>query len=347
MKAVVMHETGGPEILRLEEVPTPEPGPDEVLVQVHAVSINRTIDFRVREGTYFRQATLPHILGLDPTGIITETGPGVEGLKPGDRVAVITRVICGHCPPCQSGNSADCENTQHFGLDRWGGYAEYVKVPVGNTMVLPDAVSFGEACVILRHAPAAFNLLDDKAGLQSGETVLVMGAAGGLGSCGVQIAKMMGATVIAGAGSDGRVEAAMSLGADHGINYRDNDLAEEVERITRGRGVDVVFENISDPDLWPKALYAMAMNGRMVTAGAHGGGQVRLDISRLYLRRLQIRGGAGANSSDIERSLEAAAAGKLRGFIDQILPLGGAAEAHALVEGRTALGKVVLDPTLG
>jgi NADPH:quinone reductase-like Zn-dependent oxidoreductase len=172
-----------------------------------------------------------------------------------------------------------------------------------------------------------------------------MGATGALGSSCVQVAKMLGAKVIAGAGTDERVELAKGYGADLGINYRARDLANEVMRLTDNAGVDVVCENISDPTLWPAAFASLAMNGRLVTAGAHGGGTVNLDVKRLYMRRLRILGAAGTNLVDVEKALDAARRGKIRAIIHRIIPLHNAAEAHRIVEQNQIAGKIILDPT--
>ena len=188
MKAVILNEFGPPGVLHLAEVATPEPGPGEVLIKVHAVSVNRTLDLVVRAGTYARKPVLPHVLGVDPAGIVTAVGPGVTGRKIGDRV--VTRPVVG----------LD-ERGAHrlLGVSVWGGYAEYVKVPANVTHIIPDTLDFKTAVVVARHAPLAFAQLRDRAKVQPGEWVLVMGAAGGLGSAAVQIAKHLGAKVIAGA----------------------------------------------------------------------------------------------------------------------------------------------------
>ena len=172
-----------------------------------------------------------------------------------------------------------------------------------------------------------------------------MGATGALGSSCVQVAKMLGAKVIAGAGTDERVELAKNYGADLGINYRMRDLANEVMRLTDNQGVDVVCENISDPTLWPAAFACLALNGRLVTAGAHGGGTVNLDVKRLYMRRLRIIGAAGTNPADVEKALDAARERKIRAIIDRIMPLRDAAQAHRIVEQNRIAGKIILDPT--
>jgi NADPH:quinone reductase-like Zn-dependent oxidoreductase len=231
-----------------------------------------------------------------------------------------------------------------LGVHVWGGYAQYVKVPAGVTHLIPDGVDFPAATCITRHAPTAFHLLRDRAKLQPGEWVLVMGAAGGLGSAGVQAAKYLGAKVIAGAGADERVQAAVKLGADAGVNYRAQDLTAEVLRITGGKGVSVVFENIGAPELFPKAFASLGRFGRLVTAGGHGGGVVPLDVNHLYLNQITVMGATGGSPDDVALSLQAAGEGRFKALIDRILPLADAAHAHEIVEARGGLGKVVLDP---
>jgi NADPH:quinone reductase len=347
MKAIVLREFGGPEVLRLEEVPAPSPGPGEVLVQVHSVSVNRTLDLVVRAGKYPSDVGLPLVLGVDPAGVVVAQGEGVAEPEAGARVAVVSMIACGACRFCRAGEEANCLKSRHIGVHRWGGYAEYVAVPAGNAYLIPERLSFAAATVITRHFPMAFNQLVNKARVQAGEWVLVMGATGALSSCCVQVAKLMGATVIAGAGADERVAAALSYGADHGVNYREKDLAREVLRITEGRGVDVVVENIADPTLWPGAFNSLGMGGRLVTAGAHGGGEVTLDVKRLYLKRIQVTGTAGTNRKDVGRALDAASTGKIRAIIDRTMPLSEAAAAHRIMEEKQILGKIILEPTAG
>jgi 2-desacetyl-2-hydroxyethyl bacteriochlorophyllide A dehydrogenase len=327
MRAVVLREFGGPEVLKMEEIAVPSPGPGEVLIRVANVSVNVTLDIAVRKGVYARKPSLPHVLGVDPAGEVVRVGEGVTQFGPGDRVFVHASGV-------------------GIGTTRWGGYAEYVVAPAHATCRLPDRLGYREATVLLRHLPTARHLMHAKAAVQPGEWVLVMGAAGGLAACCIQVAKRMGARVIGAAGSDDRVQKGLAYGADYGVNYRTQDLAAEALRLTGGEGVHVVAENIGDPDLWPGAFNSLRMHGRLVTAGAHGGGEVKLDLRRLYLKRITIMGDPSADSSDLQWSLEAAREGFIAPEIDRVMPLAGAAEAHTLIETRAASGKVLLDPAL-
>ena len=345
MKAIFLKEFGGPEVLRLEDVPAPQPAAGEIVLKVHSVSVNRTLDLVVRAGKYPVKIQLPHVLGADPAGEVVEIGGSVTGFKVGDRVAVISATPCRQCGPCLKGEEADCVDSKRIGVERWGGYAEFIVLPARYAVKLPDEISFAEGTVITRHFPMAFNLLASKADLKPGEWVLVMGATGALGSSCVQVAKMLGARVIAGAGADERVALAKRFGADFGVNYRHQYLAEEVMKLTDSQGVNVVCENIADPTLWSEALNSLAIGGRLVTAGAHGGGTVKLDVKRVYMRRLRIIGAAGTHLPDVDKALQAARAGKIRAIIDRTLPLREAVESHRIVEGNQTSGKVILDPT--
>jgi NADPH:quinone reductase len=344
MRAAVIRTFGPPEVLQVEEVPVPPVGETDVLVEVHAVSVNRTLDVLVRRDGNNRNIKLPAVLGVDPSGVVVAVGSGVRERRVGDRVATVN-LRCGTCRYCLAGEEEDCRADIHLGISRSGGYAEYVSVAEPATVKLPDGLAFAEATVMLRHFPTAFALAR-RGNVCADDWVLVMGAAGALGACCVQVSRLAGAHVIAAAGTDDRVQAAVAYGADAGVNYRAQDLAAEVMRITDGHGADVVFENIADPTLWPGAFNSLAYRGRLVTAGAHGGGRVELDVSRLYRNRLRIIGGPGNSWGDVQRTLEAVTSGQLKAVINRILPLECAAEAHRLVETEPLLGKIILDPTL-
>lgn len=345
MQAFVVREYGGPGGAGLEDVATPEPGPGEVLIRVRAITVNRTRDLDVIGGRPGDPDALPLVPGVDPAGEVAATGGGVTGLRPGDRVVVWSRTACGACADCTEGNEGNCAHGRTMGVHCWGGYAEYMVAPAANVFAIRGALSFAEAAVVMRHYPTAFQLLEDKAALRPGEWVLVMGAGGGLGSCGVQAAKSMGARVIAGAGAEERVAVGLDGGADHGVNYRARDLTAAVMDITGGAGVNVVFENISDPTTWSKAFASLAHGGRLVTAGAHGGGQVTLDIKRLYYRRIKVMGAAGASRGNVARALEGAAAGTLTAVVEHVLPLAELPTAWDTLATGGVRGKIVIDPS--
>ncbi|NKB50198.1 MAG: zinc-binding dehydrogenase [Alphaproteobacteria bacterium] len=343
MKAVMMHEFGGPEVLNYQDVETPEPGPDDVLVKVHAVSVNRTLDLVVRENKYARTPVLPHILGVDPSGVIEAVGSNVTDRKVGERV---------YCSLFVKSDDPDAMNlpgvgaVMFLGVNVWGGYAEYVKVPAENAQPIPDSLDFYDATVVGRHLATAINQIEGVGQVSEGDWVLVMGASGGLGSAAVQVAKLNGANVIGAAGADARVQAAIDCGADHGVNYRTQDLAEEVARITGGQGAKLVCENIGDPDLFPGAFNSLGRGGKMVTAGAHAGGHVELDLWKLYLFQLQIIGEPREQPGGLARALKMAGEHDIKCLIDQVLPLSAAQEGHRIAGARGGTGKVILDPTL-
>jgi NADPH2:quinone reductase len=345
MKAVLIRRYGGQEVVRVEDVAEPTPGPGEVLVEVHAVTVNRTRDLNVIRGEAGGEDVLPLVPGQDPAGRIVMVGPGVDTTRVGERVIVASRMTCGSCDACRAGLGSDCPHSTSIGIHRWGGYAERVAVPVAQVVPLADSLSFAEAAVVMRHFPMALQQLGPtKANLKSGEWIVVMGASGGLGSACVQVATARGARVIAGAGADDRVAAAMALGAQHGINYRTQDLTARVRELTGGRGADVVCENISDPTTFPAAFMSLATMGRMVTSGAHGGGTVPVDMKRLYQHRLRVIGAAGSDPGDVVTAMTLAGRGELKATVEKVMALDELTEAFRLINERQVTGKIVIDP---
>jgi NADPH2:quinone reductase len=346
MKAIVIHEYGPPDVLRYEDVPDPQPRAGEIRIRVHAATVNRVLDVSLRAGNEgARGATLPLIPGVDCAGVVDAVGPGVTRWRPGMRVAAAGVMPLELCLEDERGYRGP---TGMMGIKRPGGFAELVAVPACAAIALPDGLDFHHAAVVMRHVPTAWNLLFNVAELKAGETVLIMGAGGNLGSIGIQIAKnVIGATVIAAAGSDDRVKIGLALGADHAVNYNTHDLTAEVMTLTGGKGVDVLYDNIANPKVLPAAFRAIGFDGRLVTAGAHAGPHVAIDFSHLYHKRITIKGRPGYHPPDVPKCFAAAADGKIRAQIERILPLSRAAEAHRLVESGESVGKIVLDPTKG
>ncbi len=268
MKAIVIHRYGPPDVLRFESVPDPEPRAGEVRIAIAAATVNRVLDVSLRAGKEgFRGATLPLIPGVDCAGVIDAVGAGVTRWRPGMRVAAAGIMPLEVCAEDGSGYAGP---TGMMGIKRPGGFAEKVAVPACAAVALPDALDFHHAAVVMRHVPTAWNLLFNVAQLKPSETVLVMGAGGNLGSIGIQLAKnVIGARVIAAAGSEERAQLGRELGADLSIDYSKADLHAEVMKFTGGKGVDVLYDNIANPNILPVAFRTIGMHGRLVTAGAH------------------------------------------------------------------------------
>ena len=345
MKAIRFHEFGPPDVLKYEDVPDPEPRSGEVRIRVHAATVNRVLDVALRAGTQpQRRAQPPLIPGVDCAGIIDAVGPNVTRWRKGQRVAAAGTMPLDLCAEDGKNYSGP---VGMMGIRRPGGFAELVAVPACSLYALPDGLGFHDAAVALRHVPTAWNLLVNEAKLKEGEWALVMGAGGNLGSIGIQLAKnVIGARVIATAGSDERAQLGLSLGADHAINYRTTDLLAEVMRITGGKGVNVLYDNIANPEILPKAFMTLGYDGRLVTAGAHAGPNVTINFFHLYDHRITIRGTPGHKDGDVPKCFEAVAAGKIKVQIAEVLPLSRAADAHRMVEADPGMGKLVLDPTL-
>jgi len=304
------------------------------------------LDVAVRRGTQGqRDITLPLIPGVDCAGLVDAVGPGVTHWKGGDHVAAAGRMPLDLCPEDGVGYRG---RDGMMGIKRPGGFAERVCVPAFAGRPLPPTLSFHEAAVVMRHCPTAWNLLCNVAELKKDEWVLIMGAGGNLGSIGVQIAKnVIGAKVIAAAGSRQRAAIGLRLGADYAIDHSTQDLLAEVMRITKGHGVDVLYDNIANPQVLPMAFHAIGNDGRLVTAGVHGGPNVTIDFFHLYHHRITIKGVPGSRPADLPACFQAAAAGKIKVQIAHVLPLSQAVEAHRMMEADRGMGKIVLDPSLG
>lgn len=343
MKAMVIETFGGPEVLEYKDVPDPAAAAGEVVVQVKACSVNRTLDLEVRQRGAGFGVTLPHISGADPSGVVTQVGPGVSGVKAGDRVAVHPMINCGTCRFCQRGEENACLSMKVVGVHRPGGYAELVRVPATNVLPLSPRLSFPEASALPLSYPVAWHLLVTLAQVGAGDTVLIMAAGSGLGVAGIQIAKLKGARVLAAAGSAEKLERARALGADATINYAETDLPQEVKRLTDGWGADVVFENIGTAT-WEKSVASLARKGRLVTCGTHGGSQASIDIRTLYRNYISLLFSAGSTRRETEEVFRLADAGKLKAVIDRTFPLKEAAEAQRYLADRKNFGKVILVP---
>jgi NADPH:quinone reductase-like Zn-dependent oxidoreductase len=342
MKAVTMRGHGGRDVLRLEEIPDPPASAGRVVVRVKAVALNH-LDIWVREGWAGLKLAFPHVPGADVAGVVEAVGPGVAGVKAGDEVVVNPGVSCGRCQACLSGDDVMCREYSILGEHVSGGYAEKVAVPGQNVVPKPKNLSFDEAACVPLVFLTAWHALVARAGVRAGETVLVHAGGSGVGSAGIQIAKLLGATVIATAGNDAKCERARQLGADHAVNYSSHDFLAEVRRITGKRGADVVFEHVGKAT-WEKSLLALARGGRVVTVGATTGYDPPTDLRHVFYRSLSILGSTMGSKGELYDVLALVERGRLRPVLDRVMPLAEAAAAQKLLEDRANFGKVVLNP---
>lgn len=338
MKAVTYHSTGGPEVLSYEEVSAPTAEKGDVLIRVEACGVNR-IDVWARSGRY--KTSLPHILGTDVAGRVSAADPGT-GLETGTPVVVYPVISDGTCAYCRQGMPNLCVARGFVGVATDGGYAEYVRVPSANVLSVRD-VDLKKAAAMPVDFGTAWRGLVSNAKVGQSDTVLVWGAAGGLGHAAIQIAKLLGAKVIAAVGDDGKSSFVESMGADRVVNYRSRDIVDEVRSMTGGFGATVVFDHVGG-DTWGKSIDCLARGGRLVALGLTSGPKSELDVRRVYSDELKIMGTYGQSKSDIKRVLELAAEGRLSPAVHKELPLESAREAHEILESRDVRGKVVLLP---
>ncbi len=342
MKAVVFHEHGGPEVLRFEERPEPRIRADEVLVEVRACALNH-LDVWARGGLPGIEIPRPHVLGSDVAGVVREVGEVVDWVRPGDEVILQPGVSCGHCRECLRGADNLCPRYQIIGYQRDGGYAELVAAPGVNVIPKPESLSWAEAAALPLVLVTAWHMLVGRAAVQPGEDVLVHAAGSGVGSVGIQVAKLRGARVIATAGSDEKLEKALSLGADEVINYTREDWPREVRRLTGKQGVDVVFEH-TGADTWPGSLLCLKRDGRLVTCGATSGHDARTDLRHVFYRHLNLLGSFMGSKAELLDAMKFVRSGHIRGVVDRELPLPEARRAHELMQDRAQFGKLVLVP---
>jgi NADPH:quinone reductase-like Zn-dependent oxidoreductase len=323
MRAVRIHSTGGPEVLQLEEAPTPEPGRNELLIRLRAAAVCRA-DVLLREGRIPIGKSMPHILGVDGAGAVVR-GTGGDA-RPGDRVFVSGDVL---------------------GRLRDGTYAEFIVVPSSLAFPMPRDMRYEDAAALGMTAYAAWQALVDRAAIQPGQWVVVHAAGSGVGVAAIQIAKLLGAKVIATAGADAKLDQARQLGADFGINYSRANFATQVRHMTNNRGVDVILDTVGG-DTFRRSIECLAMGGRLITVGTVGGSAVDVDLQYLISRGISVIAlNACAlppyQAADRFRQIyDLVAHGRLHAVIDRVLSLSDAPLAHKLLATRSHFGKIVL-----
>lgn len=349
MKAVVIRRHGGPEVLNLEEVPTPTPGEGEALIRVRACALNN-MDIWARSGPPggrpvfpWRERTFPLTTGGDVAGVIEAVGPGVREWSPGDRVVVSPILSCGHCEFCLAGEQTMCLEYKIFGEQTPGGLAEYVVAPARNLMRVPEGVAFEKAAVPAAYC-TAWRMIVNAGGLRPGEDVLVVGASGGVGTAAMLIARMGGARhIFAVVGGPEKARKASALGAIAIDRQEHPKFSERVLDATGGAGVHLAADPVGAPT-WPETIRSLRRGGRMTICGASGGERPDFDIREVYQRHRRIIGAPMGNVGDLRAVMTAIFTGAVDPVLHAVMPLAQIREAHRLMEAREHFGKVVMVP---
>ena len=324
MKAVRIHEDGGPEVLRYEDAPDPEPGPDEVLIRLRAASLNR-LDLWVRKG--LPSVPKPRILGADGAGTVEAVGSAANGFEVGERVVINPGIEHG-------------DRISVIGEHMDGTHAELIAVPATNVYPLPDEIPFEEAAAFPLVFETAYRMLVTRAGLREGEWVLVWGAGSGVGYAAFSIAKALGAHVIATSSSDEKLARAKELGADVTVNHTNGDVVATVKKATGG-GVDIVVEHVGE-QTWKTSLQVARTGGRIAVCGATTGPNPPAQLHRIWWKQLTIVGSTMGTRTDFEAVYELVKSGRAKPIVDRVFPLDDARSAHERLESGEHFGKVVL-----
>lgn len=331
MKAVWIERHGGPEVLRIIDRPMPQAGPDEVVVKVTACALNY-LDVWLRRGVPGHTFPLPMIPGSDIAGILPETG---------EEVVVFPAESCGKCEFCLTGREPLCRHYGILGESRDGGCAEYIKVQKKNVFPKPETLGFEDAASVLLSGLTAYHMVATRASVQKDEWVLITGAAGGVGTMSVQVAKAMGGRVIAVVGSKTKADAMKSLGADEVIIHSEVDFAYAAKEITGRQGISVIVDSVGG-EIFEQCIAILRPAGRLVTCGATANGKARLNLRRVFFRALNIMGSTMGSRWEMLSVLALVRDGLVKPVIHSVLPMEEVAQGHRLLEDREVIGKVVI-----
>jgi NADPH2:quinone reductase len=342
MKAVQFEAHGDRDVIEYGEFPDPQPDRGEVLVDVKAGALNH-LDLWTRRGLPGIDLELPHVPGSDAAGVVEAVGEDVDRFEPGDRVAVTAGVACGECEFCRDGEASLCTAFRIIGEHLPGVHAERAAVPADNLVRVPVGVDWevaGSASLVFQ---TAWRMLHTRADVEAGESVLVLGASGGVGHAAVQIADHAGCEVFATASSEAKLRHAEACGADHAIDYESVDFAKEIASLTGNRGVDVVVDHVGEAT-YPDSLRSLAKGGRLVTCGATTGANPGAGLRRIFWNQLSVLGSTMATPGEVDDVLELVWDGTFEPRIRETLPMSETARAHEMITDREGFGKVVVIP---
>jgi len=341
MKAIQFSTHGSSEVLGLSTMENPVPQVDQVLVEIKAASLNH-LDLWLRRGLPGLSIPLPHIPGSDASGVIAEVGSEVKEWNVGDEVVIQPGTFCADCDPCKAGQEDRCASYGILGETQGGVQRQYMCLHPVNIGPKPKNLSFVEAAALPLASLTAWNMLKNRAKLEYGETLLVLGAGSGVGSMAVQMGRYLGARVIATAGSEEKQKLAFSLGADEVLNHRQEGFSKQVKALTHGRGANVVFEHIG-ANTWTDSMKSLAVGGRIVTCGATTGVKGEINLRHLFYKRQTILGSTMGSVSDFHECLHLAEQKVLVPIIDKTFSFQDICRAHDHLEFEHAFGKVALE----
>ncbi len=340
MRAAQLVKHGCPGEFKITDLNPPTPAPDEVLVQVKACGLNR-LELWAEEGALPVPIQLPRILGGEIAGVIAGLGEDVDDWRTGERVAIQSNLFCGSCEYCVRGDESICLHGKLLGIDCDGGFAEMVAVPARSLVRIPDGVDFAASAALTLAGSTAMHMLTNRAEIRSAEWVLVIAGASGVGTYAIQIARQLGAHVIATGSTEAKRDFAKSLGAEYVVDSSNPSWAAEVRDLTQKRGVDLIVEHVGG-EVFEKCFQCLSRGGTIVTCGATAGRRVQMNLWPFFVKQQQLVGSYGRNRADVEVTMEWAAYGKIQPVIQQTYPIERLAEAFAALRSRTVLGKIVI-----
>ena len=346
MKAAVFREYSQDptQVVKIEEVEMPKPGPGEVVLRVEAASYNYNDLWAIRgEPT---KVPMPHISGSDAAGVVTGVGTDVKRLKLGDRVVSHSNMSCRACEMCTSGREFDCPERKIWGFESgplWGGFSQYTHLPEVNAIKLQDNVPFNDAAAVSMAGMTAWHALVGRARIRPGQTVLIMGGRSGVGTFGIQIAKLYGCDVITTVGKDDQEERCRALGADYVINHRREDWFKKVREATNKKGVDVIFEHIGQTH-FPQEVGLLKMGGTLVTSGATTGYDSKIDLRFLFYKGTNLMGATQGTLAETQELMRCVSRGRIRAVIDSVVPFSIMVEGHVKMIRGEQFGKLLTAP---
>lgn len=341
MKAAFIHEHGNLDKIQIGDLDAPIISPNEVLIETKFGALNH-LDIFVVRGWPGLTLNMPHVIGADGSGIVKEIGSEVTTLSVGDKITINPGISCGKCEMCLSGQQVFCKQFSILGENKWGTFAQYLKLPEISVLKIPEGFSLEKAAAAPLTFLTAWRMLITQAGIKPNEYVFIHGAGGGISSAAIQIAKYFGAKVITTTSTSRKIEMAMNLGADHVINYKEiKDYRNQVFELTNKHGIDVVIDNVGQAT-FPTSIRLLRPGGRLITCGVTSGPFSKINIADIFWKHLEIKGSTMANQGEFRAVMQLVLDGTLNPIIDKVYPLEKVREAEEYLSDGNQFGKILI-----